>query len=74
MDESKFDQPNEEGGIPPLDPIPNDIAAVLSRHASQMASAGADGTPLLLYRNGGKWQSVVGMPPDIQAFIAALQP
>jgi thiol:disulfide interchange protein DsbG len=74
MDESKFDQPNEEGGIPPLDPIPNDIAAVLSRHASEMASAGGDGTPLLLYRNGGKWQSVVGMPPDIQAFIAALQP
>jgi thiol:disulfide interchange protein DsbG len=73
-DESKFDRANEEGGIPPLDPIPPDIAAVLTRHAAQMAAAGGDGTPLLLYRNGGKWQSADGMPTDLQAFVAALQP
>lgn len=72
-DESKFDRTNEEGGIAPLDPVPDDIAAVLNRHASEMASTGANGTPLLLYRNEGKWQSVDGMPTDIQAFVGALQ-
>jgi thiol:disulfide interchange protein DsbG len=72
-DESKFDRTNEEGGIAPLDPVPDDLAAVLNRHAGEMASTGANGTPLLLYRNEGKWQSVDGMPTDIQAFVGALQ-
>ena len=73
-DESTFDKANEEGGIPPLDPVPGDIAAALNRHLSEMGSAGANGTPLLLYRNDGKWQSIDGMPTDLQAFVAALQP
>ncbi|HEY1773006.1 MAG TPA: thiol:disulfide interchange protein DsbG [Gammaproteobacteria bacterium] len=72
-DESKFDLPKEEGGIAPLDPVPGDIAAALDRHNSEMTSAGANGTPLLIYRNDGKWQSVDGMPADIQAFVTALQ-
>lgn len=74
QDESKFDRVNEEGGIAPLDPVPDDIAAPLKRHMDEMASAGANGTPLLLYRNGGKWQSADGMPADIRAFVAGLQP
>jgi thiol:disulfide interchange protein DsbG len=73
-DESKFDRSNEEGGIAPLDPVPKDIAAILTHHADEMASAGGDGTPLLIYRNGGKWQSADGMPTDLQAFVAALGP
>jgi thiol:disulfide interchange protein DsbG len=73
-DESKFDQAKEEGGIPPLDPIPKDLAVTLNTHYAEMISAGADGTPLLLYRNDGKWQSVDGMPPDLTAFMAALGP
>jgi thiol:disulfide interchange protein DsbG len=73
-DESKFDKTNEEGGIPPLDPVPKDLAAALSNHDGEMLSAGGNGTPLLLYRNGGKWQSADGMPTDLQAFVAALSP
>ena len=72
-DESKFDLASEEGGIAPLDPVPGDIVTVLNHHTEQMVSAGANGTPLLLYRNDGKWQSMDGMPTDIQAFIGALQ-
>jgi len=73
-DESRFDKTNEEGGIAPLDPVPKDIAAVLTRHGNEMASTGGDGTPLLMFRAGGKWQSAVGMPADLPAFLAGLQP
>jgi len=74
QDEAMFDRQNEEGGIPPLDPIPKDLHTALSLHAQQMADLGGEGTPFLLYRQGAQWQVHEGMPQDMPGFIASLTP
>jgi thiol:disulfide interchange protein DsbG len=74
LDESKFDKANEEGGIPPVDPMPVEVRAALTTHSSEMFSAGGQGTPLLVFRSGGKWYWLEGLPKDMQAFVDGLQP
>jgi thiol:disulfide interchange protein DsbG len=71
-DESKFDKKHEEGGIPPMDPIPPKVSAALQNHAAQMAEAGGQGTPLLLYRKAGTWTLGDGMPRDFQTFMSTV--
>ena len=73
LDESKFDKTNEEGGIPPLEPMPAGVRDSLEMHAGQMRDAGGQGTPFMLFRNEGKWYSLEGLPTDLKAFIGGLQ-
>jgi thiol:disulfide interchange protein DsbG len=73
-DESKFDKDHEEGGIPPLDPIPVAVGAALQAHDAEMAEAGSQGTPLLLYRKGNTWTLSEGMPRDFQTFMSTVNP
>lgn len=74
QDESKFDTQHEQGGIPPLDPVPPALVGALKAHAAEMAEAGAQGTPLLLYRKGSNWILSDGMPRDIQTFLNMVNP
>jgi thiol:disulfide interchange protein DsbG len=74
QDESKFDKADEEGGIPAQDPMPAEVRAALVAHGNEMGDAGGQGTPLLVFRTGGKWYSLEGLPSDLKAFIGALQP
>jgi len=71
-DEGKFDKTAEEGGIPPLERIPNELRAELALHAQQMSEMGGQGTPLILFRRGGQWLVSDGMPKDLPAFVAGL--
>jgi len=73
LDESKFDKPDEEGGIAPVDPMPAEVRGTLMSHASEMFSAGGQGTPLLVFRSGGKWYSLEGLPSDMKAFVEGLE-
>ncbi len=73
-DETDFDHSQEEGGIPELGPLPDGLKAAIETHNDQMADAGGQGTPLLVYRKGGQWTVSEGMPQDMPAFIAALDP
>ena len=45
----------------------------LAIHGNQMANAGAQGTPFLVFRNGGKWYSLEGLPTDLKAFVGGLE-
>lgn len=72
QDEMRFDKAREEGGIPPLDPVPYDLRAELSLHASQMGDIGGQGTPLILYHQADGWHRTEGLPNDMPAFIAGL--
>lgn len=72
LDETRFDTIHEEGGIPPLDTVPDTIRAAVVGHADALHELGGEGTPFLLYRNAGKWVSVEGMPKDLQGFVVAL--
>jgi thiol:disulfide interchange protein DsbG len=74
LDETQFDKQHEEGAIPPLDPIPSDIAKVLTLHETQMNDADGRGTPMLLFRRDGQWALNYGMPKDLPAFMATLDP
>lgn len=74
LDESKFDKANEEGGIPPVDPMPADVHGALMTHGTELNAAGGQGTPLLVFRTGGKWYTLEGLPSDMKAFIGGLQP
>ncbi len=74
LDESKFDKDHEEGGIPASDKIPAAISAALQAHAAEMAAAGSNGTPLLLYRKGSTWTLSDGMPRDFQTFMSTVNP
>jgi thiol:disulfide interchange protein DsbG len=74
QDESKFDAAQEEGAIPELSPVPAELQAVIDTHNKAMAMAGGQGTPLMVYRKGGKWVVSEGWPQDLKAFIAALDP
>ncbi|HEY3644426.1 MAG TPA: thiol:disulfide interchange protein DsbG [Gammaproteobacteria bacterium] len=73
LDESKFDKVNEEGGIPPLEPMPANVRDSLVVHANQMRDAGGQGTPLMVFRSEGKWYTLEGMPVDMKAFVTGLQ-
>jgi thiol:disulfide interchange protein DsbG len=73
-DETDFDHGQEEGGMPELTPVPDGLKAAIDAHDRQMASAGGQGTPFLVYRKGGQWSVHEGMPQDMPAFIAALDP
>jgi thiol:disulfide interchange protein DsbG len=74
LDESKFDKEHEEGGIQPLDPIPAALVGAMKAHEAQMAEAGSQGTPLLLYRKGNTWTLGDGMPRDFPAFMSTVNP
>lgn len=73
LDESKFDKAKEEGGIPPLEPMPADVHQMLALHGQEMTDAGGQGTPFMVFHSGGKWYSVEGMPTDLKAFVAGLE-
>jgi thiol:disulfide interchange protein DsbG len=73
LDESRFDQAHEEGGIPPLEPLPADVRGVLATHASEMSDAGGQGTPFMVFHSGGKWYGLEGLPSDLKAFVAGLE-
>lgn len=73
LDESKFDKAREEGGIPPVDPMPAEVRGALMSHDHEMFSAGGQGTPLMVFLNGGKWYSLEGLPTDLKAFVGALE-
>jgi thiol:disulfide interchange protein DsbG len=73
QDESKFDQAHEEGGIPPLEPMPEAVRNVLGSHASEMTDAGGQGTPFMVFHSGGKWYSLEGLPSDLKAFVTGLE-
>jgi thiol:disulfide interchange protein DsbG len=72
QDETKFDKAKEEGGIPPLNPVPYDLRAALLLHSSQMGDLGGQGTPLILYHQADGWHVTEGMPQDMPDFIAGL--
>lgn len=72
QDETKFDKAKEEGGIPPLDPVPYDLRAALLLHTSQMGDLGGQGTPFILYYQADGWHVTEGMPQDIPKFIGGL--
>src|SRR6185503_17588019 len=77
QDETKFDEAHEEGGIAELSPVPPDVQKTIDAHNAQMADAGGQGTPLMVYRKGGQWvvtEGMPGKPEDLAAFIAALDP
>lgn len=74
LDETQFDTAHEEGGIPPLSPIPPQVSAALLAHGEQLREVGDPGTPLLLFRRGGQWALSAGLPKDMAAFVAALDP
>ena len=71
-DETKFDQTREEGGIPPLDPVPYDLRGELLLHSSQMADIGGQGTPLILFHQADGWHRTEGLPQDMPKFIGSL--
>ena len=73
LDESKFDKANEEGGIPPVDPMPAEVHGALTNHISEMYSTGGQGTPLLVFYSGGRWYSPEGLPKDMKGFVAGLE-
>ncbi|HSN17424.1 MAG TPA: thiol:disulfide interchange protein DsbG [Gammaproteobacteria bacterium] len=73
-DETKFDKAKEEGGIPPLEPVPYDLRAALLLHSSQMDDLGGHGTPLILYHQPDGWHQTEGLPQDISKFIDDLTP
>lgn len=69
LDETKFDKQREEGGIPPLLPVPKGVQAVLKAHYGQMEDAGGRGTPTIIVREHGKWTGYYGAPRNIKAFM-----
>jgi thiol:disulfide interchange protein DsbG len=73
LDESKFDKANEEGGIPPVDPMPVDVRGALVTHGNEMGGAGGQGTPFLVFRTGDKWYTLEGLPSDMKAFVSGLE-
>ena len=72
VDETRFDQAKEEGGITPLDPVPYDLRAELLLHSSQMGDIGSQGTPLILFHQADGWHRTEGLPTDMKAFIGGL--
>lgn len=74
LDETQFDTAHEEGGIPPLSPIPPQVSAALLAHGEQLRQVGDPGTPLLLFRRSGQWALSAGLPKDMTAFISTLDP
>jgi thiol:disulfide interchange protein DsbG len=74
LDETQFDKEHEEGGIPPLTPIPPTVVGALNAHSAELAEAGSQGTPLILYRKGSTWTLSDGMPRDFQAFLNTVNP
>ena len=73
LDESKFDKAHEEGGIPPLEPMPVEIHGALMTHGTVMFGAGGQGTPFMVYRSGGNWYGVEGSPTDLKSFVGGLE-
>lgn len=60
--EAGFDEQSENGGIAPLDSVPDDLEQVLKQNYRQMTAAGGTGTPTLLYKQDGGWVAKVGAP------------
>lgn len=73
VDESGFDKAHEEGGIPPVSPMSEDVRDALMAHANEMAGAGGQGTPLLVFRSHGQWYTLEGLPTNLNAFVGALE-
>ena len=72
QDESRFNAGAEEGGITPVKPTPA-VTAALQRHLHEMQQLQSDGTPTLLYQErGGHWAVNMGVPQNMQAFLAEL--
>lgn len=67
--ETRFDHEHEEGGIPELRPVSQDIQTVLAMHTVQMNESGDQGTPTILIHHKNGWMFSYGAPPDIQKFI-----
>ncbi|RJS91605.1 thiol:disulfide interchange protein DsbG [Salinisphaera sp. Q1T1-3] len=60
--ENGFDESTEQGGIKPATDISDDLQQQLKAHAKLMAEAGGSGTPTLIYKEDGQWQSKIGAP------------
>jgi thiol:disulfide interchange protein DsbG len=63
--EAGFNEAKEEGGIKPVDSPNPKLETLINLHYKQMAAAGGNGTPTVIYREGGpnQWAAKVGMPP-----------
>lgn len=62
--EKGFNDDSEEGGIKPQKSPTKALSQAIDQHYKQMAAAGGNGTPTVLYRdNKGDWQAQVGIPP-----------
>ncbi|MHB8455989.1 MAG: thiol:disulfide interchange protein DsbG [Acidiferrobacterales bacterium] len=72
VDETQFKKNTEEGGIPPLSPIPTGIQGALKKHSQQMEDAGSSGTPTIILRMHGHWTGRYGVPKDMSAFMKTL--
>ena len=73
LDESRFNDSTEEGGIQPVKPTAA-MTAVLQKHLQEMQSLQSSGTPTLLYQNkSGHWATNMGVPQNVSAFLAGLK-
>lgn len=62
--EASFNDSQEEGAIPPLKSPSPALKKIINTHYKQMAAAGGEGTPTVLYRTSDNhWAVKHGLPP-----------
>ncbi len=71
QDEAKFDEKNEQGGLPPLTNPPKDVADKFKKNMDFLGKYQFPGTPVLIYRDqAGAPQASFGLPANEQLSAA----
>ncbi|HET7315238.1 thiol:disulfide interchange protein DsbG [Salinisphaera sp.] len=60
--ENGFDEDTENGGIEPVENVPDELKNVIDTYYRRMAAAGGNGTPTVLYKNDDQWAAKIGLP------------
>ncbi|MFN3234147.1 MAG: thiol:disulfide interchange protein DsbG [Gammaproteobacteria bacterium] len=73
--EAGYQAKTEEGGIKPLNPIPEEIKKQLKANMQFFSESGLNATPTIIYKDqNGQYQFISGVPRDVSVFLQKVRP